>query len=293
MPNHSIAGAVFPIPPIEEQRTIAKFLDCETTKIDELIAKKGLLSQSLSEKRTATIAHAVIKGLKISQQKSSGVDWIGDIPAHWETWRIKHACKLETGHTPRKSDERFWVPEECNIPWISLNDTKTLERNDYIDDTVIKISAIGMQNSSAHLIDAGAVVFNRDGACVGLAAITTKPMCVSQHLIAWVCGPRVFNKYLLNAIYAMNQEIYRITAGATIPTIGMTDVGRMTIPVPPIIEQHTIVAFLDKHCGQLDRLVKRMDDAIHRLRDYRSSLVSAAVTGQIDVRSYRPEAPCQ
>jgi type I restriction enzyme S subunit len=281
------------IPPLDEQRAISEFLDRETTKIDDLIAKKKSLNRRLLEKRTATIGHAVTKGLNGSEQKSSGVDWIGDMPIHWETWRIKHVCKLETGHTPRKSDERFWVPDECNIPWISLNDTKTLERNDFIDDTVVKISAIGMQNSSAHLIEAGAVVFNRDGARVGLAAITTKPMCVSQHLIAWVCDRRVFNKYLLNAIYAMNQEIYRITAGATIPTIGMTDVGRMTIPVPPIVEQHAIVAFLDRQCGQLDALVNRVEDAIHRLRDYRSSLVSAAVTGQIDVRSYRPEAPCQ
>jgi type I restriction enzyme, S subunit len=91
----------------------------------------------------------------------------------------------------------------------------------------------------------------------------------------------------------MNQEIYRITAGATIPTIGMTDVGRMVIPVPPIDEQHAVVAFLDSQSGQLDSLVKRVEHAIRRLRDYRSSLVAAAVTGLIDVRNYRPEVPCQ
>jgi type I restriction enzyme, S subunit len=103
----------------------------------------------------------------------------------------------------------------------------------------------------------------------------------------------VFNKYVLNAIYAMNQEIYRITAGATIPTIGMTDVGRMTIPVPPIAEQQAIVALLDSQSTRLGALVRRVEDAIQSLREYRSCLISAAVTGQIDVRSYRPEAPCQ
>jgi type I restriction enzyme, S subunit len=291
VPERFLKNIRHPIPPVDEQRAIAEFLDRETAKIDELIAKKKSLIQLLLQKRTTTIGHAVTKGLSKFETRPSGVDWMGDIPTHWETWRIKHACMLETGHTPRKSEERFWVPEECNIPWISLNDTKTLERNDFIDDTVVKISPLGMQNSTAHLIEAGAVVFTRDGARVGLAAITTKPMCVSQHLIAWVCGRRVFNKYLLNALYAMNQEIYRITAGATILTIGMTDIGRMTLPLPPIDEQHEIVAFLDSQCCQLDALIKRVEEAIHRLHDYRSSLVSAAVTGQIDVRHYRLEAP--
>jgi type I restriction enzyme S subunit len=274
-----------PVPPKEECRLIAAFLDCETTKIDALVAKKERLIELLQEKRAALISHAVTKGLDPNvPMKDSGVEWLGKIPKHWDVMRMKHVCKLQTGHTPRKSEERFWVSGECTIPWISLNDTKILEAGDFIDDTTVKISPIGVKNSAAHLIEKGAVVFNRDGARVGLAAITTKPMCLSQHLIGWVCGASIHNYYLLHVIYAMEQEIYHLTAGATIPTIGMPDIKRMVMPVPPLEEQKVIAGYLVRKREQLTHLIRRIGENITLLREYRTALISAAVTGKIDVR---------
>lgn len=273
------------VPPIPEQRTIAAFLDRETARIDALIEQKERLIALLKEKRQAIITHAVTRGLNPdAEMKDSRVEWIGEIPSHWEVWRLKHACKLETGHTPRKSEEEYWVADECTIPWISLNDTKTLDSSDFIDDTVVKISPNGMQHSAAHLINAGAVVVNRDGARVGLSAITTKPMCVSQHIIAWVCKPHVSNYYLLHVLYAMEQEIYRITAGATIPTVGMPDVKGMVMPLPPIEEQLAIVDHVLVNRKRISALIARLRGHMQLLAEYRSALISAAVTGQIDVR---------
>lgn len=270
---------------LEEQLAIAAFLDRETARIDAMIGHKERLIALLEEKRQAIISHAVTRGLDPNaKMKDSGVQWIGEIPDHWEVWRLKHACRLETGHTPRKSDDDYWVAEDCTIPWISLNDTKTLYANDFIDETTVSISAHGMANSSAHLIDAGAVVVNRDGARVGLAAITTRPMCVSQHMIAWVCGPRTSNHFLLHVLYAMEHEIYRITAGATIPTIGMPEVKGMTMPLPPLDEQLAIVNYLLDERQRIVRLTERLQESIERLQEYRTALISAAVTGQIDVR---------
>ena len=132
----------------------------------------------------------------------------------------------------------------CNIPWVSLNDTKQLAKVDYIFDTAEQVSELGLANSSAHILPERAVVFTRD-ATVGLAAITTRPMAVSQHLIAWICKEDILPEYLLRVIYAMKGELDRLTAGATIKTIGMPLIGQLTTPLPPIAEQKSIVAAVE------------------------------------------------
>lgn len=281
-----------PLPPLEEQTQIARFLDYETAKIDALIEKQQQLIALLNEKRQAVISHAVTKGLNQDvPMRNSGVEWLGEVPAHWEVKKVKYTCLLESGHTPRRTEDSYWVEEECTIPWVSLNDTKTLDTQDYIADTKIQISHAGMKNSSAHFIPAGAVVFNRDGARVGLAAITVKPMCVSQHIIAWVCGPQILNEYLLHVIYAMRPEIYRITWGSTIPTIGMGDIKQMVCPVPPMSEQRAIAKKLFRLRKSLSHAESCARRSIRVLEERRAALISAAVTGKIDVRSWKASEP--
>ncbi|MDF0553262.1 restriction endonuclease subunit S [Kamptonema sp. UHCC 0994] len=272
------------VPPREQQELIAAFLDRKTAAIDTLIAKKQRLIQLLEEKRTALLNQAVTKGLNPNvPMKDSGIPWMGEIPEHWSVKRLKFVCKLETGHTPSKSEPTYWIPEECNIPWVSLNDTKTLEANDFIEDTKLKISQIGIANSSAYLINAGAVVFNRDGARVGLCAITTKTMAVSQHIIAWVCQSEVNNYFILHVMYAMKSDLRRLTAGSTIPTIGMDDVKSMASPIPPLHEQHEIVNYLIQNRNKIERIISQIKQQIKKLQEYRYSLITAAVTGQLDI----------
>jgi type I restriction enzyme S subunit len=272
------------LPGLPIQQAISAFLDRKTAAIDDLIRKKERLAELLQEKRQALITEAVTKGLDSRvPMKDSGVAWMGTVPAHWQVKRVKHVCRLETGHTPSRTEDSYWVPGECVIPWVSLNDTKTLESSDFISETKIKISQRGMANSTAHLIEAGAVVFNRDGARVGLAAITTLPMAVSQHIIAWVCGRTIDRQYLLHVIYAMETELYRLTAGATIPTIGMGDVKELCMPVPPMAEQAEIVAHVCAAKEHLASAVTKVEAQRDLLREYRQALITAAVTGQLDI----------
>jgi len=144
-----------------------------------------------------------------------------------------------------------------------------------------------MANSSAHLIEAGAVVFTRD-ATIGLAAITTKAMAVSQHIIAWVCLEGLDNRYVLRVINAMTQELDRLTFGATIKTIGMGDVKELKTPLPPPEEQLEIVRFLGAELGRLKKVDEAIREQVDRLREYRQALITAAVTGQLDVETGRP-----
>ncbi len=270
------------VPPREEQRTIAEFLDRETGKIDALVAKKEELIKLLQEKRTAFITHAVTKGLDPNApMKDSGIEWLGEIPAHWGSDRLKWVAKLESGHTPDKKVDAYWVGGD--IPWVSLNDTSFLKAHDFIEDTAYHTNAQGLANSSARLLPRGAVVFTRD-ATIGLCAISTRPMAVSQHIIAWIPGARLLPEYLLRVFDAMQHELMKLTMGATIRTIGMTDVKRLAGPVPPIEEQEAILCRLRQETFSADQLIAKVREAMDRLHELRTALISAAVTGKIDVR---------
>lgn len=270
------------LPPTDEQVAIAAFLDRETARIDELVAKKERLIELLQEKRTALITRAVTKGLDPNvPMKDSGVRWLGEVPKHWEIKRIKWVAKMESGHTPDKKVNAYW--EEGDIPWVSLNDTGYLKDHDYIDDTAYHTNQEGIANSSARLLPPSAVVFSRD-ATIGRCAITTRPMAVSQHFIAWICGDEVTPEYLLQVFKAMTEELERLTMGATIRTIGLPDVKTLVTPVLPKQEQLKIVDFIINRKTRIDILVAKVREAIEQFKEYRTALISAAVTGKIDVR---------
>ena len=273
------------LPSKVEQEKIYSFLDHETAKIDNLIEKQQQLIELLKEKRQAVISHAVTKGLSPDvPMKDSGVEWLGEVPEHWRIGRIKNYAKIESGHTPSRTKPEYWI--SCNIPWVSLNDSKQLKEVDYIEDTFYEISELGMANSSAHLLPARAVVFTRD-ASIGLSAITTKPMAVSQHLIAWVCDEKfIIPEFLLLVFYAMEKEFERYTFGAAIKTIGMDNVRGLKSPFPPVEEQHQLIDWAFNKIEKIKSSISKVEDMLSLLQERRTALISAAVTGKIDVRDW-------
>jgi len=276
------------LPPAVELDQLLAFLDHETAKIDALVAEQERLIALLKEKRQAVISHAVTKGLDPNApMKDSGVEWLGQVPAHWEIVRVKHVARLESGHTPSKRFPEYW--EGGNINWVSLNDSKYLSSHDYISDTAMKITEAGLANSSARLLPSGSVVFTRD-ATIGLASITTKPMAVSQHLIAWCPSEAILPLYLLRVFNVMKPFLDALTFGATIKTIGMADIGKLVAPVPPLAEQARIVEFIEHELGKYNTLTAEAERTIVLLRERRAALISAAVTGKVDIRGFvRPE----
>jgi type I restriction enzyme S subunit len=192
---------------------------------------------------------------------------------------VKRIARLESGHTPDRKIDAYW--EDCEIPWVSLNHTAVLRADDYISETTFKINELGLANSSARLLPARAVVFTRD-ATIGESAITTRPMAVSQHIIAWLCEEtRIISEFLLFAIYGMTGELFRLTNGSTIGTIGLADVKSICVAVPPIAEQKMIVADLFSRKGDLAGVAEKVERSIRSLAEYRSALVTSAVTGKI------------
>jgi len=279
VPERFIKDWRAPLPDLDTQRRIAGYLDDKTARIDALIEKKRALLDRLAEKRQALITRAVTRGLNpVAPLKDSGIDWLGKVPAHWEVKPVKRVAKLQSGHTPDKQHDEYWNGE---IPWVSLNDTAAIRSGDYIDETAFSITPEGIANSSARLLPARAVVFTRD-ATIGEAAITTRPMAVSQHIIAWLCPEDLLApEFLLFVIYGMRGELMRITNGTTIGTIGMADVKAIRIALPPLDEQTAIVAHVIDKKAQVENAILRVETSIEKLTEYRAALVTAAVTGKI------------
>ena len=146
-----------------------------------------------------------------------------------------------------------------------------------------KISELGLANSAATLLPKGTVILSRT-ASVGFSAILGVDMATTQDFANWICGQSLRPEYLLYVLRAMEQEFRRLTMGSTHQTIYMPDVGTFMTPVPPVVEQDQIVASIRREKADIEALIRKVVEAVEHIKEYRAALVSAAVTGKIDVR---------
>jgi type I restriction enzyme S subunit len=292
----SMAARPVLVPPLDEQNRIARFIADQTERIDALIAKKRELIDRLEEKRSGLISRTVTRGLPPEvaraagfepnpRLEASGVEWLGKVPEHWRVGYLRRFAAIKTGHTPSRSEPSLW--EDCDIPWFTLGDVWQLRdaRQIYLGATQERISAVGLANSAAELLPAGTVVLSRT-ASVGYSGIMPTRMATSQDFWNWVPGPMLLSEYLLFLLRAMQPDLKRLTMGSTHKTIYQPDAARLSICVPPLREQREIVDFLQSQTTAIDGLVAKIAGAIERLHEYRTALITAAVTGKIDVREH-------
>ena len=283
-----------PVPPLDEQLTIAEHLDRETERIDALVSKNRQLIERLQEYRTALIIRTVTRGLPPDAARAagldlsprlrpSGVEWLGYVPEHWEVGNIRRYAEMKSGHTPSRQHAEYW--EDCDIPWFTLSDVWQLRdgRATYLGETRELISKIGIANSAAELLPAGSVILSRT-ASIGFSGIMPVPMATSQDFWNWVCGPKLTPKYLLLTFRSMDSEFNRLMMGSTHRTIYEASAASFCIPVPPIPEQRAIVEFLEERLLSIDGALDTATHAIERLQEYRTAIITAAVTGKVDVR---------
>ena len=269
------------IPPLDTQQRISRFLDEKTAQIDGLIEKKRALLDRLAEKRQALITRTVTKGLDPDTTlKPSGIDWLGDIPAHWATGNIRRFARMRTGHTPSRSNTEYW--DNCTIPWVALTDVWQLRDGTrwYVEETTEKISEIGLANSAAELLPTNTVIFSRT-ASVGYSGIMPQPMATTQDFWNWVCGPKLTPEYLLLLFRSMTQKFEESTSGSTHKTIYQGIAAGLRICVAPIGEQKEIASFVFDRAAGIDALAKEVRCSIENLLEYRAALITAAVTGGV------------
>lgn len=285
-----LRGGIAWLPIMAEQTQIARFLDHETARIDALIEEQQRLIELLKEKRQAVISHAVTKGLDPTvPMKDSGVEWLGKVPTHWRFGKIRYFAKIESGHTPSRSKPEYW--ENCTIPWFSLADVWQIRSGEMIElfQTKELVSELGLANSSARLLPKGTVILSRT-ASVGYSAIMGCDMATTQDFVNWICGDKLDNKFLLFCFRAMKSEFDRLMVGSTHKTIYMPDIAELVCSVPPLDEQEKIAAHIKISNSKFGSMIEEADRMMKLLSERRSALISAAVTGKIDVRSWQPPA---
>ena len=271
-------------PSLREQEILVSVVDRETARIDALITKKTRFIELLKEKRQALITHAVTKGLDPNvKMRDSGIDWIGEVPEQWNVVQVRHVATLGSGHTPSRSRPDWW--EDCYIPWFTLADIWQVRREGrrFVTETEEKVSDLGVANSSAVVHPAGSVMLSRT-ASVGFPAIMGCDMATSQDFAVWRCGSRVVNEYLYLVLLGMKQELSRLMIGSTHKTIYMPDIEAFRMPLPSEEQQKLIVQYVGDELQRFDTLVAKTQRSIDLLRERRAAFITAAVTGQIDLR---------
>ncbi|MFO0449208.1 MAG: restriction endonuclease subunit S, partial [Pseudomonadota bacterium] len=183
--------------------------------------------------------------------KASGVEWLGEVPAHWEVKPIRKSARLESGHTPSRNHPEYW--EDCTVPWFTLADVWQIreERRDVIYETNEKVSELGLANSAARRLPAGTVMLSRT-ASVGFSAIMGVEMATTQDFANWVCGSDLTPNFLLHVFRSMQGEFRRLMMGSTHNTIYMPDIQAFRFALPPLPEQRAIAAFLDRETAKID-----------------------------------------
>lgn len=272
------------LPPEGDQPAIAAALDCETARIDALIAKKTRFIELLKEKRQALITHAVTKGLDPNvTMKDSGVAWIGDVPEHWEVSKLAYTTREAGGKTPDTKNEAYWGGD---VPWVSPKDMKQSEIIGAIDT----ISDTAVQECGMRLFAPGAILAVVRGMILAHSfpvATLAVPATINQDMKALEPDARIRPNYLRLVLEAAKHYVVSVlVAEAAHGTrVLRTDVWRqLPALLPPVDEQDSILAELDRVATRYDKLTAKVDASIALLRERRSALITAAVTGQIDLR---------
>ena len=268
-------------PALPTQCQIANFLDRKTEQIDELIRIKEHQIELLQEQRTALINQVVTKGLDPNvEMEPSGVEWIGEIPRHWEVKKLGHVSTIFKGGTPKRNVDRYFQGE---LPWARPVDITALQGALYIHDTEIHISEEALANSAARRLPPGTVLLT-SRATIGEIAITTVPMATNQGFANFVCNEQLHNIYLAYYLRSIKDILISLGSGSTYLEVTKGTLVGVGIPLPPLSEQTQIANFLDCKTEQIDALIAAEQRKIELLKEYRQSLISEAVTGKIDVR---------
>lgn len=279
VPEEFVSNFQISFPSLPEQHSITSFLDRETAKINTLIAKKERLIKLLQERRSALISHAVTKGLDPTvKMKNSGVEWLGEIPEHWEVRRLKYIASILRGkfsHRPRNDPRMYDGP----YPFIQTGDiTATAKYITAYQQTLNETGfAVSKQFPSGTLVMAIA-------ANIGDLAILQFSACFPDSIVGFVPTFDVALDYLYYNLTSMKPEMMSTATLNTQLNLNVERIGGLITTCPPLREQIAIANYLEQETAKIDALISRIRDGIEKLKEYSTALISAAVTGKIDVR---------
>ena len=260
--SDAICTSLFAIPPVAEQRAIAAFLDREAARIDAMISKKQRLIELLEEQRIAVINRAVTKGLEPNiPTKDSGVEWLGEIPAQWGLKSLKRLASLSAGAAITAES----IEPIGEYPVFGGNGVR------------------GFTSEYTH--DGSFPLIGRQGALCGCVNFASGKFWASEHAVVAESRANVSPKWLGYVLQSMSLNTYSQSAAQ--PGLSIDTLSVLPVPAPSIPEQVSVANFLDQETAKIQDLIASIRDAINSLHELRTALISAAVTGQIDLRGER------
>ena len=278
-----VGNLPFPTMEMDEQRAISDFLDSETARIDELIAKKQRLIELLQKKRIALITRTVIKGLNPeTPMKDSGVEWLGGIPAHWEVKKLKYLCSKFAIYGANESSNSYI---ESGIRFLRTSDID--DNGDLVDDNPVHVDPSSVQD---YRLITGDLLLSRSGT-IGRSFLYDKnrhgECAYAGYLVRFVPNKKLMPKFAFYFTKSSSfQDWLRVSViQSTIGNVNGQKYANMPIPTSGVTEQKAITDCLNKETSRIDALVSRINQAIEKLQEYRSALITAAVTGKIDVKT--------
>lgn len=283
VPDSFVATFRVPWPSSYERQAIAVFLDRETAKIDALVEEQRRLIELLKEKRQAVISYAVTKGLDPAvPTKVSGVAWLGEVPAHWNVSSLKHLCSrvVDCLHTTPTYNGELQFPAirtaDVERGKLLLGQARLVSREVY-EERIQRLRPVG-----------GDVLYSREGERFGMAALVPEgvDLCLGQRMMMFRCTPEAVPAYLMWSLNSdsVYQQVLSDLGGATSPHINISDIVNFKLPVPPVSEQQQIAGYISTQVERFDALLNGAGQTISLLQERRAALISAAVTGKIDVR---------
>lgn len=280
-----VCGSHAPVPPETEQHAIADFLDRETAKIDALVARKERLIELLKEKRTALITRAVTRGLDPNvPMEDSGIEWLGEIPAHWKLMplkRILHRCDYGISESLGGSgDIRVLTMAHVQDGETVLPDDGSI---DAVDQTLV--------------LESGDLLFNRTNSRELVAKVGIfrgdrhDQVTFASYLVRLAARDNVeaeWLNYLLNSTGLLGMARSMALLSVNQANLNPTKYQRIVVPMPELSEQRRIAGFAKHQATRIDTLARKIREAIDQLKEFRMAVISAAVTGKIDVREAAP-----
>jgi type I restriction enzyme S subunit len=273
------------IPTKSEQKQIARFLDHETGKIDLLIKKQQALIALLKEKRQAVISHAVTKGLNPeARMKDSGVEWLGDVPEHWDVTKFGYISSVVRGGSPRPAGDPTLFNGDYS-PWVTVAEI-TKDDDVYLTETDTFLTRKG--SDQCRVFKCGTLLISNSGATLGVPKILSLDANANDGVVGFE-SLSLRHEYAYFYLSTLTEDIReRVKQGSGQPNLNTDLVKEIAVPIPPEVEVNAIVDSIVKMRERFSALVSNARNAIELMQERRTALISAAVTGKIDVRDWEP-----
>jgi type I restriction enzyme, S subunit len=284
------AEIYLPVPPVQEQVRIAKFIEEKTAVINKFITHKQRLIDLLQEQKQVVVNTAVTQGLDPHvPRKPSGIEWLGDIPAHWRIQKIGYIAEVGNGSTPSRSNMQYW--QNGTYPWLnssSVNQSVITEADQYVTTTALDECHLPIVKPNSIL-----VAITGQGKTRGTAALLTFEATINQHMayitpLAKVLAPEYLHTFLQGSYTYL--RFISDGQGGTKGALTCSDIKQFKVPIPPLSEQEAIVQKVKQSLRKIDATIERARREIELIEEYRTTLIATAVTGKINVATNQPPA---